>query len=35
MVNEEAPMSKTKPFHVLFNKQKAAGGIPKWVPPAL
>ena len=35
MVNEEAPMSKTKPYHVLFNKQTAEGGIPKWVPPTL
>ncbi|MCP4847044.1 MAG: arylsulfatase, partial [Verrucomicrobiaceae bacterium] len=34
MVNEKAPMSPTRPFHVLFNKQNAAGGIPKWeVPP--
>ena len=34
MVNEKAPMSPTRPFHVWFNKQKAEGGIPKWkVPP--
>ena len=34
MVNEKAPMSPTRPFHVWFNKQKAKGGIPKWkVPP--
>jgi arylsulfatase A-like enzyme len=35
MVNEEAPMSKTRPFHVLFNKQKANEGIPKWKAPQL
>ena len=33
MVNEEAPMSKTRPYHVLFNKQVEEGGIPDWVPP--
>ena len=32
MVNEEAPMSPTRPFHVLFEKQMAAGGIPNWEP---
>ncbi|MFT5465563.1 MAG: arylsulfatase A-like enzyme [Verrucomicrobiales bacterium] len=35
MVNEEAPMSPTRPFHVLFEKQTAAGGIPDWTPPEL
>ena len=35
MVNESAPMSKTRPYHELFNKQQAAGGIPKWVAPEL
>ena len=35
MVNESAPMSKTRPFHVLYNEQKANGGIPAWQPPKL
>ncbi|MFP6872400.1 MAG: arylsulfatase [Verrucomicrobiales bacterium] len=35
MVNEEALMSKTRPFHVLFNKQKVNEGIPKWKVPQL
>jgi hypothetical protein len=35
MVNEKAPMSPTRPFHVLFEKQQAAGGITKWVPPEI
>jgi len=35
MVNEAAPMSKTRPFHELHRKQLAAGGIPDWEPPAL
>ncbi len=35
MVNESAPMSKTRPFHVWYNEQKAAGGIPAWQPPKL
>jgi len=35
MVNETAPMSKTRPFHVLYNEQKANGGIPDWQPPTL
>lgn len=35
MVNEEAPMSPTKPFHELFYQQKEAAGIPKWVAPEL
>ena len=33
MVNEAAPMSKTRPFHVWYNEQKANGGIPDWQPP--
>ena len=33
MVNEKAPMSPTRPFHVLFTKQMAEGGIPEWTPP--
>ena len=35
MVNESAPMSPVRPFHVLFEKQIKAGGIPDWVPPEL
>ena len=30
MVNETAPMSKTRPFHEAYRKQMADGGIPKW-----
>ncbi len=35
MVNETAPMSPTRPFHVLHAKQLKAGGIPMWKPPKL
>ncbi|KKM24211.1 hypothetical protein LCGC14_1607370 [marine sediment metagenome] len=35
MVNETAPMSKTRPFHVWYNEQKANDGIPNWQPPKL
>lgn len=35
MVNETAPMSPTKPFHELYEKQLKSGGIPDWTPPAL
>ncbi len=35
MVNEDAPMSPTRPFHELFKKQSANGGIPDWVVPTL
>ncbi len=35
MVNEDVPNSKTQPFHVRYNKQLAAGGIPMWQPPKL
>ncbi len=35
MVNEKAPMSKTRPFHVWYHEQMAKGGIPDWVPPSL
>ncbi len=34
MVNEEAPMSPTKPYHELFKKQSAEGGIPAWKSPS-
>ena len=35
MVNEDAPMSPTRPFHVWYEEQMAAGGIPNWAPPKL
>lgn len=35
MVNESAPMSKTRPFFVHYEQQLKNGGIPQWVPPAL
>lgn len=35
MVNESAPMSKTRPFHVLYAKQLAEEGIPDWQEPEL
>lgn len=35
MVNEDAPMSKTQPFHVWYNEQLKNGGIPDWTPPTL
>lgn len=34
MVNEEAPMSPTRPYHEWFRRQKSTAGIPLWpVPP--
>ena len=35
MVNEGVPMSPTRPFHVLYSKQKEATGIPLWKRPQL
>jgi len=35
MVNEDVPMSPTRPFWVAFEAQKKAGGIPDWTPPEL
>ena len=35
MVNEEAPMSPTKPFHELYYQQEKSSGIPAWQPPSL
>lgn len=35
MVNEQAPMSPTRPFHVLYAEQLNSTGIPAWKPPAL
>ena len=35
MVNENVPMSPTRPFHVLYNNQLETGGIPDWQEPEL
>ena len=35
MVNEDAPLSPTRPFHELYNTQKQTTGIPQWRPPLL
>ena len=35
MVNEDAPMSPTRPYHALHAKQLEEGGIPDWQPPKL
>jgi len=35
MVNEKAPMSPTRPYHVLHVKQLKEGGIPAWKAPKL
>ena len=35
MVNEDVPMSKTRPYHELYDKQLSEGGIPKWNQPEL
>jgi len=35
MVNEDAPMSPTRPFHEAYRQQQADGGIPAWIPPQL
>ena len=35
MVNEKAPMSPTRPYHVLHARQLKEDGIPKWTPPKL
>ena len=35
MVNEDAPMSPVRPFHVLYQRQLESGGIPEWIPPEL
>ena len=34
-VNEDAPLDTGKPFIKLYEKQKAAGGIPNWAEPKL
>lgn len=35
MVNEDAPMSETRPYHEWYREQEADGGIPLWEPPSL
>ena len=35
MVNESVPMSPTRPFHVWYEQQMKAGGIPQWKEPEL
>lgn len=35
MVNEDAPMSPTRPFHEAYNKQLQTTGIPDWAVPEL
>ena len=35
MVNEDVPMSPTRPFHVLYQRQLDAQGIPDWEAPSL
>lgn len=33
MVNEDAEMSPTRPYHEWYREEEAGGGIPKWVAP--
>jgi len=35
MVNENVPMSPTRPFHEAYHKQMETTGIPAWQPPSL
>jgi arylsulfatase len=35
MVNENAPISPTKPYHEWYREQESAGGIPAWIAPEL
>jgi arylsulfatase len=35
MVNEPAPMSPTRPYHVLYEAQLAGPGVPEWVAPGV
>ena len=35
MVNENVPMSPTRPYHVLYEQQLNSGGIPNWKEPKL
>ena len=35
MVNEDARLSPTRPFHESYKKQSQTTGIPQWKPPLL
>jgi arylsulfatase len=35
MVNEDVPMSTTRPYHILYSKQLSERGIPDWIEPKL
>lgn len=35
MVNEDAPMSPTKPYHEWYREQEKSAGIPKWRVPKI
>jgi arylsulfatase len=35
MVNEDVPMSTTRPYHILYSKQLSELGIPDWIEPKL
>jgi arylsulfatase len=35
MVNEDVPMSPTRPYHELYRRQMESTGIPDWKAPAL
>lgn len=32
MINEDVPLSKTRPYHVDYRKQEQTNGIPRWEP---
>ncbi len=35
MINENETLEKEKPYHIQYNKQKEASGIPDWIEPNL
>jgi arylsulfatase len=35
MINEDVPLSPTRPFHETYYQQMRAAGIPSWEAPAL
>ena len=35
MINEDVPMSPTRPFHVRYYKQMEETGVPDWEAPSL
>ncbi|GIW91238.1 MAG: arylsulfatase [Pirellulaceae bacterium] len=35
LINEDVPLSPTRPYHVWFEEQKRTEGIPEWQPPEL